>query len=359
MSAAVRIESDAFGDARFDVLGNAAGYNRFEALGRMAHLYRYCTDRCLYIVSEAAIVACLGPKGVEAIIAADLGERQAGGIRVKGTQGRIEWLTDLRKSASEGGKARARSAKRDGGKFTSRLAGDSPASDQPGSSHVAGEIGEIPAIHQPSAGDSPASDQPKSSALIPSPSPSPSKEIPPPPPSGGRRHESEPEATGGGSVTHGVNTASSPKELADLWTFNAKGPGHRLGVRELIDGFAAMVQAGHSVEALRVEILRKDRDRSETWQTFRVRLSKAREAKGVQHAQAVEAEAAHQARIKRSREEMAERDRQIDAAPRVSIKELLRRQREAAQTAGGDVNGKATSDDSRTDQPGGENAATP
>lgn len=105
MAASVRIEDEAFDDPRIEVLGMVAGYNRFEALGRLAHLWRICTQRAAYVVSEAFIIGSLGSKGVEAILQADLGERTSAGIRVKGTAGRIEWMTKRREAGRAGGEA--------------------------------------------------------------------------------------------------------------------------------------------------------------------------------------------------------------------------------------------------------------
>lgn len=105
MAASVRLDDVAFSDLRIEMLGDLAGYNRFEALGRLAHLWRICTQRSLYVISDVQVAACLGPKGVEAILAAELGERVEGGIRIKGTQGRIEWLMNLKANASAGGRA--------------------------------------------------------------------------------------------------------------------------------------------------------------------------------------------------------------------------------------------------------------
>lgn len=100
---------------------------------------------------------------------------------------------------------------------------------------------------------------------------------PPTPQRGAASGDQQPEPP---PMTAGVNTASTPRELADLWAMFSRGPGQRLSLPQLIDGFAAMVAAGHAVEALRVEILRPDRDRSETWQTFRVRMAKGKERPG-------------------------------------------------------------------------------
>lgn len=108
MSAPIRVEDDAFSDPRMELLGVLAGYNRFEALGRMAHLWRVCTNKQMYYVTEATIVACLGERGVEALIGSELGEKTPDGIRVRGTEGRIEWLGKKRTAAKAGGLAKSR-----------------------------------------------------------------------------------------------------------------------------------------------------------------------------------------------------------------------------------------------------------
>lgn len=107
MGAPVRIEDEAFADVRIEMLGTLAGYNRFEALGRLAYLWRMCTQRGAYVVTEAFVSAALGDRGVEALLGAELGERTEGGIRVRGTQGRIEWLEKKRAQSKAGGKANA------------------------------------------------------------------------------------------------------------------------------------------------------------------------------------------------------------------------------------------------------------
>src|SRR5687767_12450297 len=99
----------AFADARIELLGDVAGYNRFEALGRLAHLWRVCTQRKAYVVSTSLVIATLGPKGVEALLESELGERaDEGRIRVRGTEGRIEWLEAKKRAAAAGGEANRR-----------------------------------------------------------------------------------------------------------------------------------------------------------------------------------------------------------------------------------------------------------
>lgn len=114
MAASVRIEDEAFADARVELLGTLAGYSRYEALGRLAHLWRICTQRQMHVVSEAIVNACIGPAGVQHMLDAELADRGAGGIRIRGTSGRIEWLGDLKAKRQQAGKARAASGLRDG-----------------------------------------------------------------------------------------------------------------------------------------------------------------------------------------------------------------------------------------------------
>jgi hypothetical protein len=105
--AAVRIEEVAFSDVRVQALADLAGYaNAYEALGRLAHLWRHCTQRQAYVVSEPIVRACMGPNGVDALLGSELAERTAEGIRVKGTEGRIEWLETARENGRKGGRPR-------------------------------------------------------------------------------------------------------------------------------------------------------------------------------------------------------------------------------------------------------------
>lgn len=131
MAAAVRVEKDAFSEPRIELLGTLAGYNRFEALGRLTHLWSVCTDRETNVVSEAIVAATIGPGGVEALIGAELGERVEDGIRVRGTAGRTEWLAKKRAGSENGGKATAahKAAKKE------PSGSHDPAIGQPSGSH--------------------------------------------------------------------------------------------------------------------------------------------------------------------------------------------------------------------------------
>ncbi len=113
-AAPVRVEDQAFGDPRIAMIGELCGYNAFEALGRMTHLWRWCTQRQTHVVTEATVRVMLGANGVDALIGSELGERVPEGIRVCGTGGRIEWPTELaekRRAAGEASATRPRDKK--------------------------------------------------------------------------------------------------------------------------------------------------------------------------------------------------------------------------------------------------------
>jgi hypothetical protein len=171
----VDVRTDVHKDVRFEVLGELAGYNRYEALGRLHALWSWCVDRGLqdapedsdgYVVSDAVVRRFLGPNGITAILGDGcdefaLGERRADGrIYLRGTS---EYVSDRRSRAvvaSAGGQARAASAPpREQGRFVSTPTIDQPEHQQPASNPPAVE----PAATQPTPASSP------------SPSPSPSE----------------------------------------------------------------------------------------------------------------------------------------------------------------------------------------
>lgn len=109
MGAAVRIEAEAFADERYATLARLAGLaDPDHARGKMLRLWRQCTDRCTHTLSVELIASVLGDNGADALVKSDLGERADGGIRIRGTSGRIEWLEKLRKNGRKGGKAKAK-----------------------------------------------------------------------------------------------------------------------------------------------------------------------------------------------------------------------------------------------------------
>lgn len=128
MGAAVRIEANAFSDERFELLGELAGYNRHEALGRIARLWSYCTDKETAVVDATIVRAYLGPNGPDAIVGAGLADVVEGGIKIRGSE-RIGWLKQKRENARKGGKqaaakkqAKAQAAAKQTGSYSSDVA---------------------------------------------------------------------------------------------------------------------------------------------------------------------------------------------------------------------------------------------
>jgi hypothetical protein len=107
VTAAVRIEGDAFSDLRYDVLAQRAGLaDADHARGKMARLWAQCTAESRHVLTQEEVRAVLGDRGPESIVYARLGEEVEGGIRIRGTKGRIEWLAKLRKNGRKGGRPR-------------------------------------------------------------------------------------------------------------------------------------------------------------------------------------------------------------------------------------------------------------
>ena len=133
--AGVTIAAGAFGDPRFDYLAELMSYaDADHARGKMAKLISRCTALGTSALPPKVIVVCLGKLGPEAIVEADLGELlDDGTIRVKGCEGRTEWLAESADRGTTGGVARATSAKRERGRFVRSTTNDRehpPATDQ-------------------------------------------------------------------------------------------------------------------------------------------------------------------------------------------------------------------------------------
>jgi uncharacterized phage protein (TIGR02220 family) len=101
---AVRIDAEAFGDERFADLAQILGLaDADHALGKMARIWRQCTVEQSYVLPENTINRIIGfPSGAEALIASRLAEKTKIGIRIRGTNGRIEWLGRLRENGKYG-----------------------------------------------------------------------------------------------------------------------------------------------------------------------------------------------------------------------------------------------------------------
>ncbi len=102
MAASVRIEDEAFSDARYDHLAKLLGVSKFDALGRMAFIWRQCTQEQTHSLEASLVAVFVDPN---LLIECRLAEENNGLIRIKGTEGRIEWLGRLRKNARKGGRA--------------------------------------------------------------------------------------------------------------------------------------------------------------------------------------------------------------------------------------------------------------
>ena len=108
MAASVRIEDEAFSDLRYEVLAQVCHLaDASHALGKMALLWRQCTQQQRHVLDASIVIAVLGPDGVAGLEKSRLGEAIDGGVRIRGTKGRIEWLGKLRKNARKGGLAKA------------------------------------------------------------------------------------------------------------------------------------------------------------------------------------------------------------------------------------------------------------
>ncbi len=134
MGASVTIQAAAFSDLRFEVLAKACGLaDADHARGRVARLWSYCTDRNRCDLSPVEISAVLGSSGVAGLLESDLGRQNDDGtIYISGTEERCGWLQGLRDRAQVGGKARARTARRQpNGRFHSSQVGGAKPADTP------------------------------------------------------------------------------------------------------------------------------------------------------------------------------------------------------------------------------------
>ncbi len=118
MPPAVRIESKAWDDPRFTVMGKALGLDRDLVLIKFARVWAYQTEESASQVPLELFDAITGIDGSgEAAVAAGLADRLPDGmIRPRGTEGRIEWLDQRREEhaagRAAGGRARAATARR-------------------------------------------------------------------------------------------------------------------------------------------------------------------------------------------------------------------------------------------------------
>jgi hypothetical protein len=110
----VHVVPKAFDDAgpggRIRHLGELAGYNEFEALGRLTFLWRHCRKARSQVVNPDTIRGYLGHNGDQHLITAGLGEPNGEGVRVRGLR-EVMQLSERRADVGRlGGIAKAEKA---------------------------------------------------------------------------------------------------------------------------------------------------------------------------------------------------------------------------------------------------------
>jgi len=112
----VRVEDEARKDPRFVLLGKRLGTSRQDALGRMIDIWAYCTEKqtrflSALVIDTLAEIENFAKYLIDPEISLAETGQDSGLIRIKGTKGRIEWLSKLRKNSRKGGLARQAKAK--------------------------------------------------------------------------------------------------------------------------------------------------------------------------------------------------------------------------------------------------------
>lgn len=125
-------------DPRFDTAGVILGVDGDLVRMKMIRLWswqteHYTDDAPTYVVDRVTIVGMFKLTGApDALVDVGLAEPRDGGFYIKGTEGEIEWLWNIRKAGQKGGKAsaaRAKSAGRVGGRFVASTK-QPPSDDQ-------------------------------------------------------------------------------------------------------------------------------------------------------------------------------------------------------------------------------------
>lgn len=116
MAASVRIEDEAFSDERYEDLAQFAGLTDADhARGKMARIWRQCTIEGTHTIANHLVIRVLGTNGIDALVRSRLGEKiSETHVRVRGTEGRIEWLKRLRENGNKGGRPKGSSTKPSG-----------------------------------------------------------------------------------------------------------------------------------------------------------------------------------------------------------------------------------------------------
>lgn len=119
MTSPVRIDAEAWGDLRFATLARLLGLaDRDHALIKVARIWSWQTEHYTpeaptYVIDPDIVESALGDGGVVALVRARLAEEVPDGVRMRGTEGRIEWYWALRQKGKKGAAAtRARWSER-------------------------------------------------------------------------------------------------------------------------------------------------------------------------------------------------------------------------------------------------------
>lgn len=110
----VTVTPDAMRSARFGTLARVCGLaDEDHARGKMLRLWDQCLEEQTYVLPIDDVVSVLGEQAIDGLARARLGELVEGGVRIRGTEGRIEWKGELRGKAAAAGTKRAAGAPRD------------------------------------------------------------------------------------------------------------------------------------------------------------------------------------------------------------------------------------------------------
>lgn len=114
MTAPVRIDAAAWGDLRFATLARLCGFADAEhALIKCAKIWAWQTEHYTdelptYVVDPDIVESALGPGGAGHMVRARLADSGPDGLRIRGSEGRIEWLSKKRRASKCGGEATRR-----------------------------------------------------------------------------------------------------------------------------------------------------------------------------------------------------------------------------------------------------------
>ena len=140
--ARISVEQKALTDPRFAALGRLMkapdGFSHDIGLARMIRVWNECAERETYILPAWAIESIFDSSAApQDLVTVELAEwASEDTLRIRGTEGRTDYLGDLRKARVKGGLARSAGATRDPktGTFTSTI--QQPTSSPPAESSV-------------------------------------------------------------------------------------------------------------------------------------------------------------------------------------------------------------------------------